>query len=384
VRILLVQRSIDPPGGGNAVAAWMLQALVGDHDVTTLTIERWHPEQVDQFYGTRLSGKTIPQRHPARAWRALGAIPMELARLRMAVLFRAAQQAQSDFELLITADNYGAFRGGVQYLHYPAAIRPEPTRYAPLVHGYYRVCDALSGLSWDAARLNATLANSRWTASILERERGIAARVLYPPVTDPGAGFPWEQRDNTILCVGRFHGSKRFETALTIVARVREASPDLRLHIVGSNADDEYAERIRRLASLFSWVTIDENLPQEQLLSLMGRSRYGIHAMVNEHFGMAVAEMARAGCIAFVHASGGQVEAVGGIPELLWRTEDDAVSRIRAVVQSTAAQRQLLSDRLRSHAMQFSTERFVEEFRAIIDSHGTAMALNRGSRKSSA
>ena len=33
LRILIVQRSLSPPGGGNAVAAWMVHALAGRHDL---------------------------------------------------------------------------------------------------------------------------------------------------------------------------------------------------------------------------------------------------------------------------------------------------------------------------------------------------------------
>jgi hypothetical protein len=43
VRILLVQRSLEPPGGGNAVAAWMIHALAGPHEVATLTASPWKP-----------------------------------------------------------------------------------------------------------------------------------------------------------------------------------------------------------------------------------------------------------------------------------------------------------------------------------------------------
>ena len=53
-RILLVQPSMQPPGGGNGVAAWMLQALVSEHRVTVLS---WRPVEVDpinRFFGTRL------------------------------------------------------------------------------------------------------------------------------------------------------------------------------------------------------------------------------------------------------------------------------------------------------------------------------------------
>ena len=53
-RVLLVQPSMQPPGGGNGVAAWVLQALVPDHRVTVLS---WRPvevEPINRFFGTHL------------------------------------------------------------------------------------------------------------------------------------------------------------------------------------------------------------------------------------------------------------------------------------------------------------------------------------------
>ena len=44
----------------------------------------------------------------------------------------------------------------------------------------------------------------------------------------------------------------------------------------------------------------------------MATHRYGIHGMREEHFGMAPAEMARAGAIVWVPRGGGQTEIVGG------------------------------------------------------------------------
>ena len=46
-RVLLVQPSMQPPGGGNGVAAWVLQALVAEHRVTVLS---WQPgrDRADQ------------------------------------------------------------------------------------------------------------------------------------------------------------------------------------------------------------------------------------------------------------------------------------------------------------------------------------------------
>ena len=74
--------------------------------------------------------------------------------------------------------------------------------------------------------------------------------VLYPPVLDPGDGEPWERRSNTFLCIGRFHGSKRIEIAMSIVRRVRaELMPDARLVIVGSPVDRDYTQRLHALAA---------------------------------------------------------------------------------------------------------------------------------------
>ena len=53
-RVLLVQPSMQPPGGGNGVAAWVLQALAGEHRVTVLS---WQPVDIDpvnRFFGTTL------------------------------------------------------------------------------------------------------------------------------------------------------------------------------------------------------------------------------------------------------------------------------------------------------------------------------------------
>jgi glycosyltransferase involved in cell wall biosynthesis len=384
VRVLLVQQSIDPPGGGNAVAAWMLQALHGVHEVSTLTIRPWDPHLVDQFFGTALAAADIEQRSVSSLTGIFPGAPNHLTRLRLALLFGAAQRLAPEFDLLVTAENYGAFgRRGLQYVHYPTALRPEPTRWPALVNVYYRLCDALSGLSWDTARRNETLANSHWTAEALRRDHGIAARVLYPPVVDPGPGRTWEARFDTFLCLGRFHGSKRLELVIDLVNRVRAWMPGARLHIVGSNVDRDYTQRLRHAAAPFhEWITIDEDLPRARIAALMSTYRYAVHAMEYEHFGMAVAEMARAGCIVFVHDSGGQVEAVGGAPELRWRTAGDAVLRIKRVVEDVELQR-ALSAQLRRHAAQFSTERFVREFREIVALHPAAMERNPGLRSRS-
>lgn len=369
MRILIVQRSLSPPGGGNAVAAWMVHALARDHEVATLTARRWSPSATNAFYGTSIPDQGITQHVLPAPWSWLDRLDEERAvRLRMGALLRQAKPLTPAYQLLITADNFGAFtKPGMQYVHFPAAITPKPARLAPIVNLYFKFCEALMGLPWSAAAHNLTLANSQWTAAGLRRDHGIGAHVLYPPVVDPGEGLPWEQRSDTFLCIGRFTASKRIEMAMSIVRRLRAHTlPRARLIIVGSPVDREYTSRLRsQAARAGDWIEFREDPSREHTNQLIGSCRYGVQAMVGEHFGMATAELAKGGCLVFAHDSGGTPEVLGE-PALLWKTEDDAVQRVSALTRE-AATREAIRSRLRRHARAFTADRFCSELRQLAE-----------------
>lgn len=369
MRILIVQRSLRPPGGGNAVAAWMVHALTGRHQVATLTARPWSPSATNAFYGTAIPERGVSQHLVPRPWAWLDRLPEDRAvRLRMCTVLRFARPLAQDYDLLVTADNFGAFvKPGMQYVHFPAPITPAPARLAPVVNLYFAYCDAVTGVPWSAAGRNVTLANSTWTAEGLSRVHGMESRVLYPPVIDPGEGLPWAQRSDTFLCIGRFTGSKRIEVSIAIVRRLRaQALPAARLIVVGSPVDRDYSARLRRLAAREGgWIEFREDLSREGTNRLIGECRYGVQAMIGEHFGMATAEMARGGCLVFAHDSGGTPEVIGD-PALLWNTEDEAVARI-TMLATDASNREAVRSRLRLRVRSFTTERFCEELRQFAE-----------------
>jgi glycosyltransferase involved in cell wall biosynthesis len=370
VRILLVQRSLNPPGGGNAVAAWMVHALAADHSVTTLTAAPWNAAATNRFYGTSIPEGRVRSMVVPAPWRWFDRLPEHrLNRIRMCAVLRSARAIAGEFDVLITADNYGAFaKPGIQYLHFPAALHPRPRRLAPIVTVYFTLCDWLMGIPWDDAKKNATIANSQWTADGLRRLEGVpAAHVVYPPVVDPGGGLTWDERSNPFLCIGRFHGSKRIERAMTIVRRLRAGGlRGARLAIVGSAVDSDYTSRLHRFAARDrGWIEFHQDLSRADLNRLMGACRFGVQAMEDEHFGMATAEMLRAGCLVFAHASGGSEEVLDHDQRVLWRTEDDAVAKIRALIDDPAASDDVRR-RMRQHARRFAPEQFVEEIRRIV------------------
>jgi glycosyltransferase involved in cell wall biosynthesis len=367
----MVQRSLSPPGGGNAVAAWMIHALAGRHEVGTLTASPWSIAETNAFYGTAIPAGTVTQHLVPAPWKWLSGLrEARLTRLRSASVYGASRRLASRYDVMITAEYYAVFaRPGIQYVQFPALLHPQPTRLPLIVNGYFALCEWVLGGPWTEAARNRTLANSQWTADGIERlgELGTAT-VLYPPVLDPGARVPWRDRDDTFLCIGRFDASKRIELAMSIVKQVRGRSiPNARLVIVGSPVDTEYAFRIRRIASEEPWIEFQEDLSRANLNALMGRSRYGIQAMVEEHFGMATAEMTRAGCLVFAHHSGGTPEVLNQERTLLWSTEEEAVQRITEVSASSAASIDGLRARLQDNAQAFSIDCFVARFREIVD-----------------
>jgi glycosyltransferase involved in cell wall biosynthesis len=378
-RVLLVQPSMQPPGGGNGVAAWVLQALVPAHRVTVLS---WRPveiEPINRFFGTHLRhGDFDTIEVPARYRMLADHLPVPATLIKLSLLMRYTRRVSDGFDVLFGVYNetdYG--RRGVQYVHYPTYLRPRPEVdlrwYHPPPAGlnlYYGLADRIAGFSLDRMKANLTLVNSDWTGEHVTRFLGITTRTLYPPVADPSPGRPWPERRNAFLAVGRISPEKEYERVMRILSRVREQVPDLTLTIVGTW--DRHSQRYFRsltaqASSLGSWISFRDNVSRDEIRGLMASHRYGIHGMLEEHFGMAPAELARAGVIVWVPRGGGQMEIVGREPALMYGTEDDAVEKI-AKVMANPAEQQRLRQHLATVSDQFSTTRFMQQVCEIVDS----------------
>ena len=378
-RVLLVQPSMQPPGGGNGVAAWVLQSLVGVHRVTVLS---WRPveiEPINRFFGTQLQPGDFDTIEVPRSWRAIpDHLPVPATLIKLSLLMRYTRKVSNGFDVLFGVYNetdYG--RRGIQYVHYPTYLRPRPEVdlrwYHPPQSGlnvYYALADRIADFSLERMKRNVTLVNSNWTGEHVTRFLGIHTRTLYPPVVDPLQRLPPSaQARNRFLAVGRISPEKEYERVMKILARVRERIPDVSLTIIGTW--DRHARRyfssLTSLAqSLGSWIEFRDNLTRDDVRGLMAATPYGIHGMREEHFGMAPAEQARAGMIVWVPRGGGQMEIVGNEPALMYDTDDDAVEKIVRTL-TDALEQQRLREKLKAVSDQFSTGRFIQQVRQIVD-----------------
>ena len=267
--------------------------------------------------------------------------------------------------------DYG--RRGIQYVHYPTYLRPRPDvdlrwYHSPgVLRAYYRLADAIADFSLDRMKHNLTLVNSDWTGDRVRRSLGVATRTLYPPVADPGPGLPWVERRPGFLAIGRISPEKEYERVIDILERVRRHVPALTLTIVGTC--DRHTRRymqqlLHRAGQLGTWITFKQDVSRGEIRDLMGAHRYAIHGMREEHFGMAPAELARAGCIVWVPRGGGQMEIVNREPALMYDTEDDAVDKIVRTLADTTEQSRLRS--VLTSTDRFSTGNFVQQVRDIV------------------
>ncbi|HXG86954.1 MAG TPA: glycosyltransferase family 4 protein [Vicinamibacterales bacterium] len=375
-RVLLVQPSLQPPGGGNGVAAWMLQALTREHHVTVLSWRQVDVDPINRFFGTTLRRSDFDTIQLPRTWRAIPELlPVPASLIRSALLMRYTRRFHDRFDVVVGGHNetdYG--RRGIQYIHYPTYLRPRPAvdfrwyhRFGPALDRYYRFADRLADFSFERMQANLTLANSNWTAAHVERFLGIQARTLYPPVAPAAAPLPWSDRADGFLAVGRISPEKDYQRLIAILARVRVHRPAVTLTIVGTTDRHgrRYYDQLRAAAvAAGSWVTFRHDVTREELRSMLASHRYGIHGMREEHFGMAPAEMARAGMIVWVPNGGGQVEIVAS-PDLTFDSDEEAADSIGRVMASAGEQGRL-REHLASRVQLFSAESFVSTVQSIV------------------
>jgi len=381
-RILVFYCKLIPHGGAPGVAAWILEALRQDYAVTLLCSEPVDFGLLDRNYGTSLAGSDVQMRTIAPAVRGFLGLDPDLGSIQKhTYLMRVAKRIRHQFDLVMSADNEGDFGPpAIQYIHYPYLAHVYPRvrsscdlplaqKLAGLAKGEVRPWMLVADFSFERMKANRTLVNSGWTGRWVKRVYGIDATTVYPPAAGIFPQVAWKEREDGFIMMGRLDVAKRFDWCLKVLRVVRTKFPQVRMHVVGMSyhGAHEYPAFLHALAQAdSSWVTVHENLSRGELAQLVARQRYGMHACKNEHFGMAVAEMLRAGCIPFVHNSGGPPEIVAHDSRLIYESEEEAAQKIMHVLGNPAVQDDL-RQRLAPRKDTYSAETFARLIRAEVE-----------------
>jgi glycosyltransferase involved in cell wall biosynthesis len=213
---------------------------------------------------------------------------------------------------------------------------------------------------------NLTLTNSLWTKRQIKRIYNLESKVLYPSLVDKFPLINREEKQEGFVCIGRITPVKELEKVIEILSEVKKIFPGITLDIIGYIEDKKYFKKINNIVNKKSdWIKIMTNLSRSEIKNSMIKFKYGIHGMKNEHFGIVILEMIKAGIIPFVANDGGQVEIVDN-GNLIYRDEEDAVKKIEKVLENNLLQKEILI-KLQEQDNKFSKEVFIKQIKEIVN-----------------
>jgi len=210
------------------------------------------------------------------------------------------------------------------------------------------------------------LTNSRWTAEIIKSIYGNEPIVLNPPIPPNiavvGSPRPFGDRLPLVVMLGRFSEEKRYHWVVTeLMSRLVRGFPSTKLVIFGGATTRTQLGYVNRVAGLarnagFGVKVINEgnvineldeehqvylrlNAPRAEINEVMDKARVFLHATINEHWGIAVAEAMARGLPVVVHRSGGAWSdlAMNGEVGLGYESVDEAVEALTKLLTDEKA-----------------------------------------------
>lgn len=352
-------------GGAESVGLWILEALKKKYKVTLFTLFELDFQRLNSAYGTQLSSETVRIKSmlPKFIQSSLDFLIANNPSIKKLInhyFIRQFKAQTQNYDLVLSGYNAADLgKSGIQYIHWIDVFDKDESFYKKI-----------SDFSDERMKSNHSIANSYVVADAILTEYGIESTVIYPPVVLDVQQIAWENKENAFICSGRLTEAKQPHKAIQILKKIREKGYDVKLYLTGGGGGFYGLKYLRFLKKMVAenadWVTLYQNLPYKDYVSILAKCRYGIHYK-KEPFGISIAEMVKAGAIPFVRSVGGQIEIVGqDNQDLFFDSLEEAVEKILLVLNNSEKQQQLrtaLEDRQKI----FSTEHFMKEICEFVD-----------------
>jgi glycosyltransferase involved in cell wall biosynthesis len=354
MEIGLVHPNLNLRGGGEYVGLEFLNALQDEHDVTLVTLESPDLEKLNEFFGCEVENNfdIIEASFPVSLFRKTDD---SFNKLRNSLLKHYAGFHEDKFDLMICTHNEAAFSNeGIQYIHFPETVNEDvfleegevsfdlERGRSPVHRVYLKFVNQYLPEKGKVSQ-NRTLCNSSYTKEVFEEAYSSEADVLNPPVSmEFEDRKPFDDREDAFICVGRIAPPKDQKGLIRVFDEINREM-DLPLYIVGEGSSD-YADEVREMAHEREYVIFEGRLSREGLKEKICSVKYGIHNLRGEHYGLAPAEMVKGGCIVFVREKGGQTDIVGNNEQLIFENEEDAVGKIKKIIEDRVLREEILED----------------------------------------
>jgi glycosyltransferase involved in cell wall biosynthesis len=206
--------------------------------------------------------------------------------------------------------------------------------------------------------MDVVLVNSHHVRDRLARETGIEAQVVYPPIDL--AGFRFLGQEDYYLSVGRLEPNKRID----LIIGAFRAMPDKKLLVASGGS--EFA-RLKALAAGAPNIAVLGWQSQAGMARLIGNAIAVIYIPSDEDFGMSAVEAMAAGKPVIGVDEGGLRESIiDGKTGIMLHSGPDIPALCAAITELTAEAAANMRLACESRAREFSVERFMSAFRALI------------------
>jgi glycosyltransferase involved in cell wall biosynthesis len=351
-KIAIIQSGPNWFGGAQYVAVKTITSLIGNFNVDVYSFCIPDIEEINSFYDVSLSEGEVSFKKIPFIGTFGSSDRGKFFKHYWAMSYM--KNKVDEYDLMISTRNEMDLGGkGLQYIHSPsiAAHHVQSIKYQDhigkpnILKKIYieLVKNMFTKIDKNNFRKNATIVNSKWTASRIKKAYNVDPLVIFPPVPNDFPKENWGDKEDIFVSLGRITPSKRLIKIIDILSRVRNEGFKVGYKIVGKKDDKKYFSRLIKNTKKKDWIEVYHNVSRKKLKKVVSKCSYGIHGMKSEHFGIAVAEMVNAGNIVFVPKGGGQVEIVND-DNLVYEGVKDAVTKIIKVLESKDMQKNILSN----------------------------------------
>ncbi|MDW8034475.1 MAG: glycosyltransferase, partial [Nitrososphaerota archaeon] len=338
-----------------------------DHEVTLVTAEPTDWGKVEKIIGTTIRPDKEVCLLPFRV-RAFGIYMRLLESLKILL-------GKKRYDLIVnTHGDVLPISSDIIYMHFPTfAILKEPPvniKYSKSFFWRFYFCPyeivqahLVKKMMWKEL-----LTNSEYSREVIKKYIGTDAIVLPPPVdvNDFLKASKSKNREDRVVLCGRYSPEKNYEFAL----RVAEHLPHVEFTIIGASSGKVSSAYYRKLARLIVErklrnVELLRDVPKDEQLKLYSKSKVFMHAMINEHFGIAIVEGMASGLVPVVHRSGGPwCDIINrGLYGLGYSSLEEAVEATEEALEGYWNFREKAIER----SLMYDKKKFINDFAKIIN-----------------
>ncbi|MCC7117874.1 MAG: glycosyltransferase [Anaerolineales bacterium] len=362
-KVAICQESVIQ-GGRFRVVLGLIEALNSlgiEPDLLSFRL-RIKPNEVEKIYGRTFRANFYELPHPP--------LPNDYSIL---LFNRLLSRFTSGYDLIINTSNSLAFlprhKKALSYVFFPRESRIQSRAFS--VHNPERRLNAFSleGVSRKLLRMiykfgkvqpaHQIVAMTEFTKSTLQEQYPLldSARlpIVYPPVEIQNFLSEYGgKRNRAIVTIGRFDEEKRQIEQIHLAAQI----PEISFHIMGFVGDQKYFNQCKALIEELGLqnVCLYPNAPHDQMVDILQNSKYFLHTLINEPFGITAVQAIAAGCLPIVHDSGGQREVVP-YAELRYRQ----MSEIRQMINDLERKEEPLLAQLHANLLKRAQDNYDED-----------------------